>query len=123
MPFRNSLDHRESDARSGIVLPAVKPLKDFENLFGVSGLNADAIVRNLEHHLPAGALRSNPDMRGALIAAVGESVVHQIVEYMADELSKNQARIRFMAQFDAMYARDWPVTRRRATSTTSTPYR
>jgi hypothetical protein len=30
---------------------------------------------------------------------------------MADELAKNQAKIRFMAQFDAMYARDWPAER------------
>jgi hypothetical protein len=30
---------------------------------------------------------------------------------MADELSKNQAKIRFMAQFDAMYARDWSAER------------
>jgi AcrR family transcriptional regulator len=31
--------------------------------------------------------------------------------YMVDELANNKARIRFMAQLDAMYARDWPVER------------
>ena len=30
---------------------------------------------------------------------------------MADELVNNQVRVRFMAQFDAMYARDWPAER------------
>ena len=33
------------------------------------------------------------------------------LEYMAEELSHQQAQVRFMAQFDAMYARDWPVER------------
>ena len=30
---------------------------------------------------------------------------------MADELANNQVKVRFMAQFDAMYARDWPAER------------
>ncbi len=30
---------------------------------------------------------------------------------MADELTGNPARVRFLAQFDAMYARDWPAER------------
>ena len=30
---------------------------------------------------------------------------------MADELYTNRARVRFMAQFDAMYARAWPAER------------
>jgi len=30
---------------------------------------------------------------------------------MADELSRDQAKVRFMAQFDAMYARHWPAER------------
>jgi AcrR family transcriptional regulator len=37
--------------------------------------------------------------------------ISALLQYMADELAENQARIRFMAQFDAMYARDWPVER------------
>jgi hypothetical protein len=41
----------------------------------------------------------------------GLSKIIGLLQYMADELSNNQAKIRFMAQFDAMYARDWPAER------------
>src|SRR3954454_14912545 len=34
-----------------------------------------------------------------------------LLEFMADELAHNQVKVRFMAQFDAMYARDWPAER------------
>jgi AcrR family transcriptional regulator len=34
-----------------------------------------------------------------------------VLDFMADELVNNQAKIRFMAQFDAIYARDWPAER------------
>lgn len=34
-----------------------------------------------------------------------------LLECMAIELEENQVKVRFMAQFDAMYARDWPVER------------
>lgn len=35
----------------------------------------------------------------------------ELFDFMADELTNNQARVRFMAQFDAMYAHDWPAER------------
>ncbi len=41
----------------------------------------------------------------------GLARISALLEYMADELRNYPARIRFMAQFDAMYARDWPVER------------
>jgi AcrR family transcriptional regulator len=34
-----------------------------------------------------------------------------LLDLMADELVNNQIDVRFMAQFDAMYARDWPAER------------
>jgi len=34
-----------------------------------------------------------------------------LFDFMADELENNRAKIRFMAQFDAMYAHDWPAKR------------
>jgi AcrR family transcriptional regulator len=34
-----------------------------------------------------------------------------LLELMADDLINNQAKVRFMAQFDAMYARDWSAER------------
>jgi hypothetical protein len=36
-----------------------------------------------------------------------------LLEFMADELSHRPAKVRFMAQFEALYARDWPVERLR----------
>jgi AcrR family transcriptional regulator len=44
-------------------------------------------------------------------ATTGLVKISALLQYMADELSKNQAKVRFMAQFDAMYARDWPAER------------
>jgi AcrR family transcriptional regulator len=37
--------------------------------------------------------------------------IEALLEFMADELSSKPVKIRFMAQFDAMYARDWPAER------------
>ena len=37
--------------------------------------------------------------------------ISAILEFMADELANNRVKVRFMAQFDAMYARDWPAER------------
>ena len=34
-----------------------------------------------------------------------------LLEFMADQLSTRQSDVRFMAQFDAMYAQDWPAER------------
>ncbi len=34
-----------------------------------------------------------------------------LLEFMADELCEHQSKVRFMAQFDVMYARDWPTER------------
>ena len=41
----------------------------------------------------------------------GLDKIAAFLEYMADELSRQQAQVRFMAQFDAIYARNWPVER------------
>ena len=37
--------------------------------------------------------------------------IASLLEFMANELANNPVKVRFMAQFDAMYARDWPVER------------
>jgi AcrR family transcriptional regulator len=44
-------------------------------------------------------------------AATGLARIEALLHYMADELTHEQPKIRFMAQFDAMYARDWPAER------------
>lgn len=37
--------------------------------------------------------------------------ISALLEMMADDLANNPEKVRFMAQFDAIYARDWPVER------------
>ena len=44
-------------------------------------------------------------------ATTGLAKIAALLQYMSDELSNNQPKIRFVAQFDAMYARDGPVER------------
>ncbi len=34
-----------------------------------------------------------------------------LLDFMADELSSHAVNVRFMAQFDALYAHDWPAER------------
>jgi AcrR family transcriptional regulator len=41
----------------------------------------------------------------------GLGKITALLHYMADELTNHQPKLRFMAQFDAMYARDWPPER------------
>jgi AcrR family transcriptional regulator len=64
-----------------------------------------AIVREL---FAADIERATQRMDGA---ASGLAKITALLEFMADELETNPAKIRFMAQFDAMYARDWPAER------------
>ena len=44
-------------------------------------------------------------------AGTGLEKITRLLEHMADELSANRARVRFMAQFDALYARHWQAER------------
>jgi AcrR family transcriptional regulator len=44
-------------------------------------------------------------------AATAESRISLFFGFFEDELVKNPLKARFMAQFDAMYARDWPAER------------
>jgi AcrR family transcriptional regulator len=44
-------------------------------------------------------------------ATTGLAKIAALLEFMADELSHRPAKVRFMAQFDALYARDWPAER------------
>ncbi len=64
-----------------------------------------AILGDVLSEAAAGAKKS---LEGA---ASGLAKITALLNFMAEELSSNQARIRFMAQFDAMYARDWPAER------------
>ncbi len=64
-----------------------------------------AIVGNI---MTKASIRSS-DADGRSTSGLDKIVA--FLDYMADELSNQQAQVRFMAQFDAMYARDWPVER------------
>jgi AcrR family transcriptional regulator len=44
-------------------------------------------------------------------ATSGLSKITTLLDFIADELSNHPAKARFMAQFDAMYARHWPAER------------
>ena len=58
----------------------------------------------LEEHAASAAksMEGAPNGLGKIIA---------LLRFMAEELVQHPARVRFMAQFDAMYARNWPVER------------
>jgi AcrR family transcriptional regulator len=71
--------------------------------------NKDDIVwAILSDVLEQGAAHAKKNIEGA---TTGLSRITGLLEFMADELSKDPAKVRFMAQFDAMYARDWPAER------------
>ena len=44
-------------------------------------------------------------------ATSGLAKITGLLEFMADELSHDPAKVRFLAQFDVLYARDWPAER------------
>ena len=44
-------------------------------------------------------------------ATSGLARITALLEFVAEELSNNRAKVRFMAEFDAMYAHDWPAER------------
>jgi AcrR family transcriptional regulator len=58
-------------------------------------------------------LRSSADVRLAVDTMRGSALdkIGALLKALGDELAENPARVRFMAQFDAMYARDWSVER------------
>lgn len=71
--------------------------------------NKDDIVWALVSDLfKASAERAVQRVQGA---ASGLAKITALLEFMADELENNPSTVRFMAQFDALYARDWPAER------------
>ena len=54
------------------------------------------------------AERAKENMQGAATAL---SKITALLDFIADELEKNPSKVRFMAQFDAIYARKWPAER------------
>jgi AcrR family transcriptional regulator len=71
--------------------------------------NKDDIVwAMLSEVLEESARRAKEKMEGA---TTGLSMITALLDFIADELSNHPAKVRFMAQFDAMYARYWPAER------------
>ncbi|WP_263381240.1 TetR/AcrR family transcriptional regulator [Granulicella arctica] len=71
--------------------------------------NKDEIVWAIfSHVLEEDTARAKDSVESA---GNGLGKITALLQFMADELTHRQPKIRFMAQFDAMYARDWPVER------------
>jgi len=72
--------------------------------------NKDEIVWALVEDVMASgsdhAIRAMDSVRGPVLAKIGA-----LFRAFEDELTEHPERVRFMAQFDAMYARDWTVER------------
>jgi len=64
-----------------------------------------AIVGELMQDKSGIAIEAMKDPRNALAR------ITALLDMMASDLSQNPEKVRFMAQFDAIYARDWPVER------------
>jgi AcrR family transcriptional regulator len=71
--------------------------------------NKDDIVWEIVNEI---MVKASEDAARSLEGAPdGLAKITRLLEYLAGELANNQAGVRFMAQFDAMYARDWPAER------------
>jgi len=64
-----------------------------------------AVVGELMQEVSGRAMQMLEDAPNALAR------ITALLDLMADELENNRMKVRFMAQFDAMYARDWPAER------------
>jgi AcrR family transcriptional regulator len=71
--------------------------------------NKDEIVWAILGELMAGFAARSKEALDA--ATTGLERIAALLENMAGELTDDPAKVRFMAQFDAMYAREWPVER------------
>lgn len=71
--------------------------------------NKDDIVWELVSELMTeGSARARKTVDAAPNALAS---IAALFEFLADEITRNPIKVRFMAQFDAMYARDWPAER------------
>ena len=72
--------------------------------------NKDEIVWALVEELMS---ESSASIRASIEAVSGSALakITALLQAFGDELVDHPARVRFMAQFDAMYARDWSVER------------
>jgi AcrR family transcriptional regulator len=68
----------------------------------------DIVWAILERVLEDSSCRAKAAMDGAKTAL---EKITALLQLMADDLTRQSSQVRFLAQFDAMYARDWPAER------------
>jgi AcrR family transcriptional regulator len=71
--------------------------------------NKDDVVWAILAEAIADSVRRVKDVMDGAETALAK--ITALLEFMADELTNNPSKVRFMAQFDAMYARHWPAER------------
>ena len=81
MPLHDLLAYRESDAGARILLPAVQPFEDYENLFGVNRIKTDAVIGHREYPLPVAFLRRDMHPR-FFIAPEFYGIAQQILKQL-----------------------------------------
>ena len=63
MPFNDALDHRQPDAGAFEILDRMQALKHAEQLVGISGIEAGAVVAHAERQFPVASLSADFDPR------------------------------------------------------------
>ncbi len=124
-PGRTYNAHRERQRRR--ILEAARKLFDQRGIDRVSmaeivsetGLRASTIYQYFSNKddivwAILGEVMVDSAVRSKEATATAKTALAKItalLELMAEELTKDRGKLRFLAQFDAMYARDWPADR------------
>jgi AcrR family transcriptional regulator len=122
---RTYLSHRERQSRR--ILDAAARLFDergidrvtMADIVSSTGIRASTMYQYFSNKDDVvwtilGELFADSAVRAKRAMEAGTSALDKIaalLEFMADGLTNDPAKVRFVAQFDAMYARHWPVER------------
>ena len=122
---RTYLSHRERQSRR--ILDAAARLFDergidrvtMADIVSSTGIRASTMYQYFSNKDDVvwtilGELFADSAVRAKRAMETGTSALEKIaalLEFMADWLTNDPAKVRFVAQFDAMYARHWPVER------------
>jgi AcrR family transcriptional regulator len=117
--------HRERQRRR--ILAAASQLFDERGIDGVtmaeitsvSGVQPSTVYQYFSNkddivwEIVGGLMGERSDIAGAAMEHASNALarITILLEMMADDLSERPEKVRFMAQFDAIYARKWPVER------------
>ena len=117
--------HRERQRRR--ILDAARTLFDengidratMADITSASGLRASTMYQYFSNKddivwaIASEVLRDSTESAKQTIASAPNALarITALLEFLADQLSMRQSKVRFMAQFDAMYARNWPTER------------